>query len=256
MQSSAKKALIFGTANQRSLAWAIAQQLSKESYELAITYQNEKLERRVRPLAESVNASIIEKCDVTNPNDLDKLFSKITNTWGVLDVLVHSIAFAETKNLEGRFIDTDKEGFSKALEVSTFSLIELAKRSEPLLEKNGGGTILTMTYVGSQKVIPNYNVMGVAKAALEASVRYLAYDLGGKKIRVNAISAGPIKTLAAAGIKNFRQMLSESESCSLLKENITPEDIGSMASFLCSSGARHITGTVLYVDSGLHVNGT
>ncbi len=250
-----RKALIVGVANNRSLAWGIAEQLHREGVELAFTYQGDATEKRVRPLAESVGATFIERCDVTRDEDISALFSKLRDHWGTLDLLVHSVAFAKKEELEGRFVDTSREGFSIALDVSVYSLIALARQAEPLLEAAGGGSILTLSYLGAHRVIGSYNVMGVAKAALESSVRYLAQDLGSKKIRVNAISAGPVKTLAACGIRDLREMLSDSEQKAPLRENICIEDVGALAAFLGSPAARHITGTTMYVDSGAHIMG-
>jgi enoyl-[acyl-carrier protein] reductase I len=247
------KALILGVANERSLAWSIAQHLHQGGWKLGFNYLGEALERRVRPLAESVGAELIEPCDVANDGQLDHLFDRVRAKWGTLDAVIHSVAFANREDLEGRFVDTSREGFRLALDVSAYSLVAAARRAEPLMPE--GGTILTMTYLGATRVIPNYNVMGVAKAALEASVRYLAQDLGPKKIRVNSISAGPVKTLAAAGIRNFRDMLAAAEQKTPLKENIAADDVGALAAFLCGPGGRHITGTNLFVDSGAHVMG-
>jgi enoyl-[acyl-carrier protein] reductase I len=250
-----KKALIVGVANERSLAWAIASHLHEGGAELAFTYQGERLERRVRPLAESVGAKIIEQCDVADDAQIDALFGKLRQQWGVLDMLIHSVAFARTEDLDARFVQTSREGFKIAMDISAFSLIALANRAEALMEGRGG-SIVTLSYHGARKVIPNYKVMGVAKAALEATVRYLAWDLGPKKIRVNAISAGPVKTLAAAGIPNFRDVLTIVEEKTPLHENISADDVGAMAAFLCGPGATHVTGSVLYVDSGGNIMGT
>lgn len=247
------KALIIGVANERSLAWAIAQKLKERGYELGFTYVGASLERRVRPLAESVGATLIEPLDVTDDAQIDTLFLKIQEKWGSLDSLVHSVAFANREDLEGRFVETSREGFKTALDISAYSLVAVAKRAEPLMKE--GGSILTLSYYGAEKVVPNYNVMGVAKAALEASMRYLAYDMGPQRIRVNAISAGPVKTLAAAGIRNFRDMLASAAEKTPLKENINAEDVGALGAFLCSSESRHITGTTMYVDSGAHIMG-
>ncbi|MEK6704942.1 MAG: enoyl-ACP reductase FabI [Bdellovibrionota bacterium] len=249
-----KKALILGVANERSLAWAIARSLHGGGASLAFNYLGESLERRVRPLAQSVNAEIVEPCDVSDDAQLDALFEKVKTKWGVIDYLIHSIAFANREDLENRFVNTSRSGFHTALDISVYSLIAAAKRSEPLMEGRSGA-IITLSYYGAQKVVPNYNIMGVAKAALESSVRYLAYDLGPKKIRVNAISAGPVKTLAAAGVRNFRQMLATAEEKTPLHENITAHDVGELAAFLCGPGGVHITGSVLYVDSGSHIMG-
>ncbi len=249
-----KKALILGVANERSLAWAIAQELHKGGAQLAFTYLGDALERRVRPLAESVQADLIEPCNLAEDTQIDALFDKVKDKWGSLDILIHSVAFANREDLEGRFVNTSREGFRMALDISAFTLVAAAKRAEPLMEGRNG-SIVTLSYYGAEKVVPNYNVMGVAKAALEASVRYLAYDLGTKKIRVNAISAGPVKTLAAAGIRNFRSMLAAAEENTPLHENITGEDVGTLAAFLCSPMGKHITGSTLYVDSGAHIMG-
>ncbi len=244
-----------GVANDRSLAWAIAQCLHREGFELAFTFQGEALARRVRPLAESVKSTFVEPLNVADDGQIAGVIAKLKEKWGGLDVLIHSVAFANREELEGRFIDTSREGFRIALDISAFSLVALARAAEPLMEGREGGTVLTLSYHGSQKVVPNYNVMGVAKAALESAVRYLAYDLGPKKIRVNAISAGPVKTLAAAGIRNFRDMLAMAEQKVPLKENITAEDVGELGAFLCGPGGRHITGSTMYVDSGAHIMG-
>ncbi|MBI3535872.1 MAG: enoyl-ACP reductase FabI [Deltaproteobacteria bacterium] len=248
-----KKALVVGVANERSLAWAIAQKLHRAGVELAFTYLGEALERRVRPLAESVKSPIIEPCNVCDDSQIQTVFDKIKAVWGNLDILVHSVAYANREDLEGHFIQTSREGFKTALDISVYSLVALSKFAEPLMQN--GGAILTLSYYGGEKVIPGYNVMGVAKAALESSVRYLAYDLGAKKIRINAISSGPVKTLAAAGIKNFRGLLSQAAEKTPLKENITAEDVGEMGSFLLSDASKHITGSIFYVDSGAHIMG-
>lgn len=246
-----KKGLIIGVANERSIAWAIAKALHQGGAELAFTFQGEALERRVRPLADSVGSKIVEPLNVTDDAQLDQLFDKIRGTWDGLDFLIHSVAFANREDLDGRFVNTSRAGFALALDISAYSLVACAKRAEPLM--TNGGSIVTLSYYGAEKVVPNYNVMGVAKAALEASVRYLAYDLGPKKIRVNAISAGPVKTLAAAGIRDFRHMLAAAQEKTPLKETITAEDAGGLAAFLCSSGGLHVTGTTMYVDSGAHI---
>ena len=248
-----KKALIVGVANERSLGWAIARELKAGGAELGFTYVNEAIERRVRPLAESVGSTFVEPCDVAQDGDMDKLFEKVRQKWDGLDYLIHSVAFANREDLEGRFVDTSREGYWLAINISAYSLVALAKRAEPLMKN--GGSIVTLSYYGAEKVVPNYNVMGVAKAALEASVRYLAYDLGPKKIRVNAISAGAVKTLAAAGIRDFRTMLSKAEERAPLRENISADDVGALAAFLCGPGGKHMTGTTLYVDSGCHIMG-
>ncbi|NDG86151.1 MAG: enoyl-[acyl-carrier-protein] reductase FabI [Proteobacteria bacterium] len=251
-----KRALILGLANDRSIAWGIAQALHAAGVKLAFNYLGESLERRVRPLAESLGAEIIEPCDVSSDEQITGIFGKIKEKWGGLDILVHSVAFAGKDDLHGRFVDTTRAGFKLALDVSAYSLIATSREAAKLMPETGG-TILTLTYYGSEKVIPGYNVMGVAKAALEASVRYLAHDLGKQKIRVHAISAGPIKTLAAAGgISNFRDILNQIEEKAPLHENVSPEDIGALAAFLCQDGARHMTGNLLYVDSGFNIMGS
>jgi len=249
-----KKALIVGVANERSLAWSIAQHLHQGGAQLGFNFLGDALERRVRPLAESVSADLIEPCNVADDGQIDALFSKVKEKWGALDILIHSVAFANREDLDGRFVNTSREGFRMALDISAYSLIGLARKAEPLMEGRNG-SILTLSYYGAEKVVPNYNIMGVAKAALEASVRYLAYDLGTKKIRVNAISAGPVKTLAAAGIRDFRTMLAAAEEKTPLHENITADDVGALAAFLCSPQGRHITGSTHYVDSGAHIMG-
>jgi len=249
-----KKALIVGVANERSLAWAIAQHLYQGGAQLGFTYLGESLERRVRPLAESVQADLIEPCDVSNDAEIDSLFETVQKKWGSLDILIHSVAFANRQDLEGRFVQTSRDGFRIAIDISAYSLVALAQRAESLMKENGGA-IITLSYYGAEKVVPNYNVMGVAKAALESSVRYLAYDLGQKKITVNAISAGPVKTLAAAGIRDFRSMLAKAEEKTPLHENINADDVGALAAFLCGPGGKHMTGCTIYVDSGAHIMG-
>jgi enoyl-[acyl-carrier protein] reductase I len=231
-----KKALIFGVANDRSIAWGIAQALHREGCELGFSYGAPPLEKRVRPLAESVGASLIEECNVADDT-----------------ALVHSIAFADRQDLSGRFVDTSREGFKMALDISAYSLVALTRAAEPLM--TNGGAVLTMTYYGSVKVAPQYNVMGVAKAALEACVRYLASDLGPKGIRVNAISAGPIKTLAASGVGGFKKILGYSEKASPLRTLVKTEDVGNTALWLLSDWSRGVTGEVVYVDAGWNIMG-
>jgi enoyl-[acyl-carrier protein] reductase I len=250
-----KRAIILGVANERSLAWSIAQHLHQGGAKLGFNYLGDALERRVRPLAESVQAEIVEPCNLGNDSEIDSFFNHVEKTWGKLDILIHAVAFANREDLEGRFVNTSREGFRTALDISAYTLIAAARKAEPLMEKCAGGSIVTLSYHGAQKVVPNYNVMGVAKAALEASVRYLAHDLGQKKIRVNAISAGPVKTLAAAGIRNFRTMLAGDAEKNPLHENISGDDVGALSAFLCSDFGKHITGSTLYVDSGAHIMG-
>jgi len=245
---SGKRALIFGVANERSIAWGIAKAFHAEGAELGFTYLNEALERRVRPLAESVGSKLILPCDVGHDDHIESLYKEVASRWGTFDVLVHSIAFANKEDLGGSFVDTGREGFRIALDVSCYSLIALTRPAVPLL--NEGASVLTLTYYGSTKVVPHYNVMGVAKAALEASVRYLAYDLGPKGIRVNAISAGPIKTLSASGVSGFRSMLKTAGEMTPLKRNVTQDEVGTTATFLASSWASGVTGEVLFVDAG------
>lgn len=249
-----KKAIIFGVANEKSIAWAIAQALHKEGAELAFTYAGEVLKERVTPLAESIGSKLILPCDVSKDNEIDAVFNKIKEKWEGLDILVHSIAFANKEELKGLYADTSREGFRLAMDVSAYSLVALAKRVYPLMEGRSG-SIITMTYLGSERVIPNYNVMGVAKAALEASVRYLASDLGQKKIKVNAISAGPIRTLAAMGIGGFREILGVVEQKSPLKRNVTTEDVAKTALYLCSDLSSGVTGEIIYVDAGYNIVG-
>ncbi len=243
-----KKALIMGVANDHSIAWGIAQALHAEGAELGFTYVGEALERRVRPLAESVGSKLIEPCDVQSDEAIDTLMSRIREVYGSLDIIVHAIGFAKREELSGPYLNTTREGFQLALDVSAYSLTAVVKAAQELL--NPGASVLTLTYHGSQQVMQNYNVMGVAKAALEASVRYLAADLGPRNIRVNAISAGPIRTLAASGIANFRTMHRNFASIAPLRRNVTPEDVGKTAVWLCSDWASAVTGELIYVDAG------
>ncbi len=248
-----KTALIFGVANKHSIAWGIAQALHAQGAELAFSYGIPELEKRVRPLAESVNATLVEECNVNDDAAIDRVFEKVQERYGVLDVLVHSIAYAEREDLDGRFVDTSRSGFKTALEVSAYSLVALTQRAEKLMP--GGGSIITLTYYGSVAVMPRYNVMGVAKAALESCVRYLAHDLGPRGIRVNAISAGPIKTLAASGVAGFRKMMSYHEKAAPLRAAVSQEDVGNCAVWLCSEWGRAVTGQVVYVDAGWSIMG-
>lgn len=249
-----KKGIIFGVANERSIAWAIAQALHKEGAELAFTYVGDALKERVVPLAQSIGSKLILPCDVAKDNEIDAVFNNVKEAWGGLDILVHSVAFANKEELKGLYADTSREGFRLAMDVSAYSLVALAKRAYPLMEGRSG-SIITLTYYGSKKVIPNYNVMGVAKAALEASVKYLAADLGQKGIRVNAISAGPVKTLAAMGIAGFRDILSVVEKKAPLKRNVTTEDIAKTALYLLSDLSSGVTGEIIYVDAGYNIVG-
>ncbi len=249
-----KKAAIFGVANDRSIAWAISEAFHAAGAELAFTYAGEVLEKRVRPLAEGIGSKIILPCDVTKDEDIEKVFATLGQAWGGVDILVHAIAFANKEDLANPYVQTSRAGFHLALDVSAYSLIALAQRAQPLLEGRNG-SILTLTYMGSERVVPNYNVMGVAKAALEASVRYLAHDLGPKGIRVNAISAGPIRTLAAAGIADFKTMLHHVADRAPLKRNIDAEEVGKTALYLCSDWGSAVTGEVVHVDAGYNIMG-
>jgi len=249
-----KRGVIFGVANERSIAWAISQALRREGAELAFTYAGEVLEKRVRPLAEGLGAKIILPCDVTKDEEIERVFDALRRQWGALDILIHAIAFAAKEDLSNPFVQTSRQGFHLALDVSAYSLVALSRPAAALMG-GGGGSILTLTYMGAEKVIPHYNVMGVAKAALEASVRYLAYDLGPKGIRVNAISAGPIKTLAAAGIAGFKEMLHYSSERAPLKRNVTAEEVARTALYLVSELAGAVTGEVVHVDAGYNIMG-
>lgn len=250
-----KKALIFGVANDRSIAWGIAKALHEEGCELAFTYLGEALERRLRPLAESVGCKFLYPCDASKDYQIEALYNEVRRRWGKFDYLIHSIAFADKNEMspDFEFHNTSRSGFQLAMDVSAYSLVAVTRPALPLL--NPGASILTLTYHGSQKVVANYNVMGVAKAALEATVRYLAYDLGTKGIRVNAISAGPIKTLAAAGIGNFRSMLKASSDITPLGRNVTQDEVGKAALFLCLPWSSAVTGEILYVDGGSNIVG-
>jgi enoyl-[acyl-carrier protein] reductase I len=249
-----KKAVILGLANDRSIAWGIAQTLHEQGCSLAFNFLGEALEKRVRPLAESLKADVIAQCDVGSDDQIESFFAAVKEKWGTIDILIHSVAFANKEDLQSRFVETKRAGFALALDISAYSLVAVAREAEKLMP--AGGTVITLTYYGSEKVMPGYNVMGVAKAALETCVKYLANDLGQKKIRVHAISAGPIKTLAAAGgIPNFRDFLGTIEQKSPMRENVSPEDVGALAAFLCHDSARHMTGNVMYVDSGFNIMG-
>ncbi|SIT12256.1 enoyl-ACP reductase FabI [Insolitispirillum peregrinum] len=248
-----KKGLIMGVANDRSIAWGIAKACADHGAELAFTYQGEALERRVRPLADTVSAPIVAECDVTSPDSMDALFQTISDTWGELDFVVHAIAYSDKEELKGKYVNTSRENFLNSMDISVFSFTDVARRSAPLMKE--GGSLLTLSYYGAEQVMPHYNVMGVAKAALEASVRYMAADLGPDGIRVNAISAGPIKTLAASGIGDFRVILKWNELNSPLHRNVTIEDVGSSGLYLLSDLSRGVTGEVHHVDSGYHVVG-
>jgi enoyl-[acyl-carrier protein] reductase I len=248
-----KKALIFGIANKRSIAWGIAQAFHEQGAQIGFSYGIPQLERRVRPLAESIGVEFVEMCDVSSDEEISAVFEKATDHFGQIDILVHSIAYAPREDLEGLFVDTSRDGFAAAMDISAYSLVALARAAAPLMPD--GGSIMSMTYYGSEKVVPHYNVMGVAKAALEASTRYLAADLGPQNIRVNAISAGPIKTLAAAGVAGFRKMLTYASERAPLRRNIDQDEVGRTALWLCSDWASGVTGEVIYVDAGYHILG-
>jgi enoyl-[acyl-carrier protein] reductase I len=253
---SGKRGLVLGVANRRSIAWAIAQRLAEGDAALAFTYQGDRIEKNVRELAETVSSPLITACDVTSDEDIERVFSEVSETFGgELDLLVHSVAFADARDLEGRFTDTPRDRFWLALDVSAYSLIACARAAEPLMEAAGGGSILTMTYLGGERAVPHYNVMGVAKAALDASARYLAWDLGQKNIRINAVSAGPVRTLAARSIAGFPTMEAIVEERAPLHRPIDADDVGAAAAFLLSDEARNVTATTLYVDSGYHAMG-
>jgi enoyl-[acyl-carrier protein] reductase I len=248
-----KRGLVMGVANNRSIAWGIAQACSAQGAELAFTYQGDALKKRVEPLASELNSSIVLPCDVTNAQSMDEVFATLAKTWGSLDFLVHAIAFSDKNELDGRYVDTTEKNFTQTMLISCFSFTALAQRAEKLMPN--GGSMLTLTYYGAEKVMPHYNVMGVAKAALEASVRYLAADLGKTGIRVNAISAGPIKTLAASGIADFRYILKWNEYNSALRRTVTIEEVGASGLYLLSDLGRAVTGEVHHVDAGYHVQG-
>ena len=250
-----KRALIVGLASNRSIAWGIAQAMQREGAELAFTYQNEKLQDRVEKMAAELGSEIIVPCDVSSDEQIEKVFDHLDNYWDGLDIIVHSVAFAPREELEGDYLDTvTREGFRTAHEISSYSFAALAKAGRNMMEGRNG-SLLTLSYLGAVRAMPNYNIMGLAKASLEANVRYMAYSLGPDGIRVNAISAGPIKTLAAAGITNFRRMLDEVEQNAPLRRNVSINDVGNTAAFLCSDLAAGITGDVIYVDSGYHIVG-
>ncbi len=249
-----KKALIFGVANDKSIAWAVAEAFRREGAEIALAYAGESVAKRVIPLGESIGASMFLPCDVRSDEDIARLFADVAKQWGGLDILVHSVAFANKDELKGSFLNTTREGFATALDISAYSLIALAKEAAPLMQGRGG-SIIAMTYFGAQKVFPNYNVMGVAKAALEASVRYLAEAMGPEGTRVNAISAGPLRTLASAGIGGFGQIAGHVAGKAPLRRNITQEDVANSALYLAGPLAAGVTGEIHFVDSGYNIIG-
>ena len=248
-----KKGLIMGVANNRSIAWGIAKAVTNEGAELAFTYQGDALKKRVEPLANSVGSYISLNCDVTSDESMDEVFSKLKNEWGSLDFFVHAIAYSDKEELTGLYLDTSRENFNRTMDISVYSFTALAKRAAEMM--NDGGSMLTLTYYGSERVMPHYNVMGVAKAALEASVRYLAVDLGGRNIRVKGLSAGPMKTLAASGIGDFRYILKWNEYNSPLKRNVTLDDLGGAGLYLLSPLSSGVSGETHHVDCGYHVVG-
>ncbi len=249
-----KRAVILGVANEKSIAWSIAQAFKREGAEIALTYAGEAFEKRIQPLADSIDAKIVIPCDVRSDEDITTAFSALSRQWDSLDILVHSIAFANKDELKGSFLDTSREGFATAMDISAYSFIACLRAARPLMTAPGA-TALTLSYYGGQKVFPNYNVMGVAKAALEMSVRYLAEAVGPDGIRVNAISAGPIKTLAAAGVGGFNQIAGVVQSKAPLRKNITQEDVANSALYLCSNLASGVTGEVHFVDNGYNIIG-
>jgi enoyl-[acyl-carrier protein] reductase I len=248
-----KRGLVMGVANQRSLAWGIAKACRSHGAELAFTYQGDALKKRVEPLAQEVCGIVVGDCDVSQPASIDAAFNALQSAWGSIDFLVHAIAFSDKDQLDGRYVDTTPENFSKSMLISCYSFVAIAQRAEKMMPR--GGSLLTLTYYGAEKWIPHYNVMGVAKAALEASVRYLAADLGTKNIRVNALSSGPIKTLAASAVGGFRYILKWNEGNAPLRRNVTTEDVGEAAVYLLSDMSRVVTGEVHHVDAGYHIVG-
>lgn len=251
-----KKGVVLGIANKNSIAWGISKQMHEAGASLAFNFLNERMEPKVKKLTETLPGALTEGCDVSSDAEIDAFFEKVSAHFGgQLDFVVHSIAFADREDLTGRFVDTSREGFRTALEISAYSLAAVARRALPMLQASGGGSIMTMSYYGAEKVLPGYNVMGVAKAALEASVRYLASDLGVDNVRVNAISAGPVNTLSARGIRGFTSMLHAAAERAPLKRNVSLEEIGQTAVFLASDGSSGITGETLYVDAGYNIIG-
>ncbi len=251
MRLDGKRALIFGVANDHSIAWGIARALRREGAEIALSYGAPNLERRVRPLAEEVGARLVVPCDVSRDDEIEAAFAQVADAWSGIDILVHAVAFAQRDDLKNPFVETSREGFRVALDISAYSLVALARAARRHMEP--GASILTLSYFGAEKVLPNYNVMGVAKAALEASVRYLAWDLGPQGVRVNAISAGPIRTLSSAGVSGFKDMMRHHAERAPLRQNVSLDDVGNAAVYLCSDLGSGVTGEVLHVDAGYNV---
>src|SRR3954471_2473625 len=253
---SGKRALVLGVANKRSIAWAIARRLAEGGAQVAFTFQGERIEKSVRELAETVASPLVTELDVRDDAAIERVFGEVAGVFdGGLDILVHSVAFAAAEDLEGRFVDTPRDRFWMALDVSAYSLVACARAAEPLMEAAGGGSIVTMTYLGGERAVPHYNVMGVAKATLDSSMRYLAWDLGQKNIRVNAISAGPVRTLAARSIAGFPTMEAIVEERAPLRRHVDAADVAAGAAYLLGDGAKNVTATTLYVDSGYHAMG-
>ena len=248
-----KKGLIMGVANDRSIAWGIAAKLAEQGAELAFTFQGEALQKRVTPLAASVRSDLVMPCDVTDEGSMDAVFSTLEQKWGTLDFVLHAIAYSDKEELKGGYVDTSRQNFQRTMDISVYSFTAVAKRAAAMM--NDGGSMLTLTYYGAERVMPHYNVMGVAKAALEASIRYLAVDLGGRNIRVNGLSAGPMKTLAASGIGDFRYILKWNQYNSPLKRNVTLDDVGGAGMYLLSDLSSGVTGETHHVDCGYHVVG-
>jgi enoyl-[acyl-carrier protein] reductase I len=250
-----KIALIYGTANHRSFAWHIAQSFAREGARLILTHQGERLEKNVRELAETIPGTLVLPCDVTDDAQVQAVYDRISKEHEGLDAVVHAVAFARKEDLDGRFVDTPREGYQLAQDVSAYSLVSVTRPALPLFERRGGGSVLTLTYLGAERAVPNYNVMGVAKAALEATVRYLASELGERNVRVNAISAGPVSTLAARGISGFTDILEVVRQRAPLRRNIHQSEVADVAAFLASHYARGVTGETIYVDAGYHIMG-
>jgi enoyl-[acyl-carrier protein] reductase I len=253
---SGKRALVLGVANKRSIAWAIARRLAEGGAQVAFTFQGERIEKGVRDLADSVSSPLVTELDVRDDAGIDRVFGEVADVFdGGLDILVHSVAFAAAEDLEGRFTDTPRDRFWMAIDISAYSLVATTRAAEPLMAAAGGGSIVTMTYLGGERAVPHYNVMGVAKATLDSAVKYLAWDLGEKNIRVNAISAGPVRTLAARSIAGFPTMEAIVEERAPLHRHVEADDVGAAAEYLLGDGAKNVTGTTLYVDSGYHAMG-